>query len=55
MHLETAIGMNGRVWIDTKNPKHTIAVARCIGAADPDGGGMDEVGVKKLISGIDLS
>ena len=54
MHLETAVGMNGRIWVDTKSPKHTIATARCIHAADCDGGGMDEAGVKKLLAGLDL-
>ncbi|EJC98493.1 uncharacterized protein FOMMEDRAFT_149221 [Fomitiporia mediterranea MF3/22] len=52
--LETAVGMNGRVWINTKSPKHTVAVARCIEAADPDGGGMDVDEIKKLIGTFDL-
>ncbi|KAL5519827.1 hypothetical protein ACEPAG_1487 [Sanghuangporus baumii] len=52
--LETAVGMNGRVWINCKSPKHTIAVVRCIEAADPDGGSMDEDAIKKLVGTLDL-
>ena len=46
--------MNGRIWVETKSPKHTIAVARCIHAADPDGGGLDDVEVKKLVARVEL-
>ncbi|KAI5123122.1 hypothetical protein M0805_001477 [Coniferiporia weirii] len=52
--LDTAVGMNGRVWVNTGSPKHTIAIARCIEAADPDGGGKDEVAIKKLLGTFDL-
>ncbi|KAH8114749.1 hypothetical protein DFH11DRAFT_1688831 [Phellopilus nigrolimitatus] len=52
--LETAIGMNGRVWVNTKSPKHTIAVARCIEAADHEDRSMDEAAVKKLLSTFDI-
>ncbi|KAI0789779.1 exosome complex exonuclease RRP40 [Abortiporus biennis] len=52
--LEAATGLNGRVWIDSKDPKHVIAIARCIEAVDPDGGGMDELGVKKFLSTLDV-
>ena len=52
--LDAAIGVNGRVWISTKEPKHTIAVVRCIEAVDPDGGGMDEAAVKKFLGTIDI-
>ncbi|KAI0304266.1 exosome complex exonuclease RRP40 [Multifurca ochricompacta] len=51
--LDAAVGMNGRVWLSTKEVKHTIATARCIEAADPDGGGMDQIAVKKFISTLD--
>lgn len=34
--LEVAVGVNGRVWIDAKDSRKTIAVARCIEACDPD-------------------
>ncbi|KAI0056090.1 exosome complex exonuclease RRP40 [Artomyces pyxidatus] len=52
--LDAAVGMNGRVWISSKEPKHTIAAARSIEAADPDGGGMDQVAVKKFLNALDL-
>ncbi|KAL5501799.1 RRP40 [Sanghuangporus vaninii] len=52
--LETAVGMNGRVWINCKSPKHTIAVVRCIEAADPDSGGMGEDAIKRLVGALDL-
>ncbi|KAJ2925618.1 hypothetical protein H1R20_g11475, partial [Candolleomyces eurysporus] len=51
--LESAIGMNGRVWISAKEPKQIIAVARCIEAVDPDGGGMDAVEVKAFLETLD--
>ncbi|KAF7299015.1 hypothetical protein MIND_00849800 [Mycena indigotica] len=53
-HLEIATGVNGRVWINTKEIKETIAVARCIEAVDPDGGGMDETGVLELLDSLGL-
>ena len=52
--LDTAIGTNGRIWISAKEVKQTIAVARCIEAADPDGGGMDQNALKKFIGTLDL-
>lgn len=52
--LDVAIGVNGRVWINTKEPRHTIAVARCIEAADPDGGGMDELAVEKFLGTLEI-
>lgn len=52
--LESAIGMNGRVWISAKEPKQIIAIARCIEAVDPDGGGMDLEGVKALLDTLDF-
>ncbi|GBE85065.1 hypothetical protein SCP_0702510 [Sparassis crispa] len=51
--LETATGLNGRVWINANETRHIIAAARCIEAVDPDGGGMDEAHVKKFISTLD--
>ncbi|KAH9969792.1 exosome complex exonuclease RRP40 [Russula dissimulans] len=53
-HLDTAIGTNGRVWISAKEVKQTIAVARCIEAADPDGGGMDQRGIEKFIRTLEI-
>ena len=52
--LESAIGMNGKVWISTKETKQTIAVVRCIEAVDPDGPGMDESGLKTFLQTLDL-
>ncbi|KAI0632027.1 exosome complex exonuclease RRP40 [Trametes polyzona] len=52
--LETAVGINGRVWINCKEPRQTIAVARCIEAVDPDGGGMDELAVRKFLGTLDV-
>ncbi|TFK81453.1 exosome complex exonuclease RRP40 [Polyporus arcularius HHB13444] len=52
--LESAIGMNGRVWISAKEPRQVIAIARCIEAVDPDGGGMDEAAVKKFLNTLDV-
>ncbi|KAH8104696.1 exosome complex exonuclease RRP40 [Cristinia sonorae] len=51
--LEVATGLNGRVWVTAKEAKHVIAVARCIEAVDPDGGGMDESGVKQFLGTLD--
>ncbi|KAF9488398.1 hypothetical protein BDN71DRAFT_1477935 [Pleurotus eryngii] len=52
--LEAAVGMNGRIWVNTKEMKHTIAATRCIEAVDPDGGGMDERGVKEFLNALDI-
>lgn len=51
--LEVAIGLNGRVWINSKEPKQIIAIARAIEAVDPDGGGLDDLGVKVLLEKVD--
>ena len=52
--LEAAVGMNGRVWVSAKEVKQIIAISRCIEAADSDGGGMDEAGVKALLGTLDV-
>jgi len=52
--LEVAVGVNGRVWIKAQEVKETIAIARCIEAVDPDGGGLDQDGVKKFFNTLDL-
>ncbi|THH20095.1 hypothetical protein EW146_g1204 [Bondarzewia mesenterica] len=52
--LDAAVGMNGRVWIKASEVKQTIAVARCIEAADPDGGGMNDVALKQFLGTMDL-
>ena len=52
--LEVAVGMNGRVWINSSEAKHIIAVARCIEGVDPDGGGMSETAVRLFLKNSDL-
>ncbi|EIN12714.1 hypothetical protein PUNSTDRAFT_130962 [Punctularia strigosozonata HHB-11173 SS5] len=52
--LEVATGVNGRVWINAKDVKQTIAVSRCIEAVDPDGGGLDAPGLKKFFETLDV-
>ncbi|KAK0201878.1 exosome complex exonuclease RRP40 [Desarmillaria ectypa] len=52
--LEVAVGMNGRVWINSKETRHTIAINRCIEAADPDGEGMEESEIKKFLGALDI-
>lgn len=52
--LESATGMNGRVWVTAKDARQIIAIARCIEAADPDGGGMDEAALKKFLDTLDV-
>ena len=47
-------GSNGRVWIKAENPKHTIATARCIEKADPDGDNLDATAVKKFLGTLDV-
>jgi exosome complex component RRP40 len=51
--FEAAIGMNGRVWMNTKVVKQTIAISRCIEAVDPDGGNMNEAELIKFLNTID--
>lgn len=44
--FETAIGMNGRVWINGSTPLHTIALKRVLEAVDRggiDGNDKDEL------------
>ena len=52
--LDGATGLNGRIWINAKETRHIIAASRCIEAVDPDGGGMDEAAVKKLLQTLDI-
>jgi exosome complex RNA-binding protein Rrp4 len=45
--FETAIGMNGRIWINGSTPLHTIALKRVLEAVDRrviDGEDKDELG-----------
>jgi len=52
--LEAAVGMNGRVWVNAKEPKLIIAIARCIEVVDPDGGGMDLKALKTFLGTLDI-
>lgn len=52
--LEVAVGTNGRVWIQAAEVKQIIAIARCIEAADPDGGRMDENQINAFLKTVDL-
>ncbi|KAF5369332.1 hypothetical protein D9758_002800 [Tetrapyrgos nigripes] len=51
--LEVAVGLNGRVWVNSKEAKHIIAISRAIEVADPDGDNMDAKAVKKLVEDLD--
>ncbi|TFK52592.1 hypothetical protein OE88DRAFT_1657933 [Heliocybe sulcata] len=51
--MEVAAGMNGRVWVNAKEPRQIISMTRCIEAVDPDGGGLDELGTKKFLGALD--
>ncbi|KAF8914870.1 hypothetical protein CPB85DRAFT_1375269 [Mucidula mucida] len=52
--LEVAVGVNGRVWISSKELKHTIAISRCIEAVDPDGEGMEEKALRVFLGSLDI-
>ena len=52
--LNSATGINGRVWIKTKGVKQTIVAARCIEAAALDSDGMDQNAIKKFINTLEL-
>jgi exosome complex component RRP40 len=49
--FEIAVGRNGKVWVDSKNPKTTLAVGKAIQDTDDKGLTMDEQRklVKKLV------
>lgn len=51
--LEIAVGLNGRVWINSsQDAKCIIAIKQAIEAADPDGQGMDELGINTLLEDL---
>lgn len=52
--FEAAVGMNGRVWVNAKEIKQTIVLIRCIEAADPDGGGLAQQGVKDFFNTLEF-
>ncbi|KAF5385653.1 hypothetical protein D9757_005565 [Collybiopsis confluens] len=51
--LEIAVGLNGRVWVNSQDAKRIIAITQAIEAADPDGSGMDKTGITTLLEGLD--
>ncbi|KAH7912539.1 exosome complex exonuclease RRP40 [Hygrophoropsis aurantiaca] len=52
--LEVAVGVNGKVWVNTKEVRQTIAVIRCIEAVDSDGETMDDASVKKFLGKLEI-
>ena len=53
--FESAVGLNGQVWVCAKEIRQTIAMARCIEAVDPDGGTVKDVkGVKAFLETLDV-
>lgn len=52
--LDVAMGMNGRVWINSKEPRHVIAAVRCIEQVDPEGENLDEKSVSVFLGTLDI-
>lgn len=53
--FESAVGLNGRVWVCAKEIRQTIAMARCIEAVDPDGGTLkDAKSVRAFLDTLDI-
>jgi len=50
--LEVAVGVNGRVWVNCKEAKHTIAVIRCIEGVDERK--MEAQDVKAFLGTLDV-
>lgn len=50
--IEVVIGVNGRVWVRTNDPRRTVAVARCIEAVDTLG--YDAAKLKSFVNTMDL-
>lgn len=52
--FEIAVGRNGKVWVNSKNPKTTLAVGKAIQDTDEKGLSMDEQTklVKKLVKAL---
>jgi exosome complex component RRP40 len=48
------VGVNGQVWVKAPEIKQTIAMVRCIEAADPDGGGMDAQELKQFLDKLEV-
>ncbi|KAF9651331.1 hypothetical protein BDM02DRAFT_3139280 [Thelephora ganbajun] len=52
--LDAAIGMNGRVWVNSKELRHVIAAVRCIERVDPEGENLDEKLVNAFLDTFDI-
>jgi len=52
--LEVAVGLNGRVWVNAKDIKRTIALVRCIEATDLDGGGLDAEAIQRFLNTLEI-
>ena len=52
--LDAAIGMNGRVWVNSKEPRHVIAAVRCIERVDPEGENLGEKSVNLFLDELDI-
>ncbi|KAJ4482015.1 exosome complex exonuclease RRP40 [Lentinula aciculospora] len=50
--LEIAVGLNGRVWIDSQDSKRIIAITHAIEATDPDTQGMGEDEIRTLVEDL---
>jgi exosome complex RNA-binding protein Rrp4 len=50
VHLETAVGVNGRVWISSDTPHNTILASRCVQSLDE--GDMGEAAMRSFINDI---
>ncbi|KAG8952876.1 exosome non-catalytic core subunit rrp40 [Tulasnella sp. 424] len=51
--MEIVLGLNGRIWIKSADPKTTVAIARCIDAVDTLSYGKEEV--ESLFNTMDLA
>ena len=52
--LVVAVGVNGRVWVSSQDPRHVIATMRCIDKVDPAGENMDEIRAKAFLGTLDI-
>jgi len=52
--LDAATGMNGRVWVGSRELRHVVAAVRCIERVDPEGMNLDEKSVKGFLDTLDI-
>jgi len=50
--MEVAVGTNGRVWVKADDPRKIVIICRCIEAADPGSGNMDQNQVQAFFQTI---